>query len=221
MINEIIIYHGSIKIIEKPNMAQGNPKNDYGKGFYCTEDIELAKEWACKTFENGYINKYLLKCNDLKILDLTTKEFNVLNWIALLLNNRTFNINDEVALKAKDFIIKKYNIDLQKYDIVIGYRADDSYFSYAQSFINNTLSVEDLEKALKLGELGNQVVLISQKAFDNIEFISYEAVDKRIYYYKFKSRDTMARENYRKNIKTNNNIFNNTYILDIMRKERK
>lgn len=44
MKKSLIIYHGSGEIIEKPQFGYGNPKNDYGLGFYCTEDIELAKE---------------------------------------------------------------------------------------------------------------------------------------------------------------------------------
>ena len=54
---KLIIYHGSPKIISKPLMGSGNPNNDYGLGFYCTESIELAKEWACSVETNGFANK--------------------------------------------------------------------------------------------------------------------------------------------------------------------
>ena len=42
----MIIYHGSEKIIEKPVFGKGNLRNDYGKGFYCTESEELANAVA-------------------------------------------------------------------------------------------------------------------------------------------------------------------------------
>ena len=41
----MIIYHGSENVITKPIFGAGNPKNDYGRGFYCTEDKELSKEY--------------------------------------------------------------------------------------------------------------------------------------------------------------------------------
>jgi hypothetical protein len=42
----IIIYHGSEKILEKPICGKGASTNDYRRGFYCTQELELAKEWA-------------------------------------------------------------------------------------------------------------------------------------------------------------------------------
>ena len=46
--NKIELLHGTDHIIEVPDITKGNPKNDYGKGFYCTRLPEMAKEWACK-----------------------------------------------------------------------------------------------------------------------------------------------------------------------------
>jgi len=61
MSNKITVYHGSPKIIEKPAFGVGNPQNDYGLGFYCTESVELAKEWACSVETDGFANQYMLK----------------------------------------------------------------------------------------------------------------------------------------------------------------
>ena len=57
MKNELIIYHGSENIIEVPGYGKGKPYNDYGLGFYCTEYIDLAKEWACDDKHGGYAKK--------------------------------------------------------------------------------------------------------------------------------------------------------------------
>lgn len=43
----LTLYHGSTLIIEHPQFGKGNPFDDYGRGFYCTETLEVAKEWAC------------------------------------------------------------------------------------------------------------------------------------------------------------------------------
>ena len=53
-----ILYHGSEFLIEKPEFGKGARHNDYGRGFYCTENIELAREWACAKQKNGYVNIY-------------------------------------------------------------------------------------------------------------------------------------------------------------------
>lgn len=46
------IYHGSKDKIEKPLYGKGKLHNDYGQGFYCTQDIEMAKEWI-RHFASG------------------------------------------------------------------------------------------------------------------------------------------------------------------------
>ena len=51
------VLHGSNKVIESPTFGWGNPNNDYGLGFYTTEDIALASEWAVGIDHDGYVNK--------------------------------------------------------------------------------------------------------------------------------------------------------------------
>ena len=106
----------------------------------------------------------------------------VLNWMALLLQFRTFKLDSEVAVDARDYLIGHYSIDLTGFDVVIGYRADDSYFQYAESFVSNTLPLRSLNKALKLGKLGEQTVVISQKGFDRLHFVNAYPVSKSVYY---------------------------------------
>jgi hypothetical protein len=95
------LFHGSSKVIDSPEFGKGNLHNDYGLGFYCTENFELAKEWACSNASGGYANKYSLDLAELSVLDLSAKEYNILNWISLLLNNRTFSANNQVASEGK------------------------------------------------------------------------------------------------------------------------
>lgn len=59
--NNMVLYHGSPDIIEKPSFGYGNKRNDYGVGFYCTQNIELGREWACSKNPNGILNTYILK----------------------------------------------------------------------------------------------------------------------------------------------------------------
>lgn len=214
---KLTLYHGSENIIDKPSLDKGKVNNDYGRGFYCCKDNELAKEWACKKGNDGYVNKYELELKGLKVLDLQEEKYNVLHWIALLLENRKLTISSSIADIASYYLHMNYLIDVSKYDVIIGYRADDSYFAYAEAFISNSLPLNSLKKSLMLGNLGIQVVLVSNKAFDNLEYINSELVDKDIYFSKFYNRDKKARKIYKNEIKNVTSLINDTFIMDIIR----
>ena len=214
----MIIYHGSKDIIEKPEFGKGNKKNDYGLGFYCTENVELAKEWACSNNEtNGYANQYEIDLSDYKVLDLRDEKYSILNWMALLLKFRTFDVNTPISAQAKEYILENFYVNVEEYDVIIGYRADDSYFSFAKDFINNTISVEQLAEAMRLGDLGIQIVLKSKRAFDTVKYISYELAESKEYYVKRVSRDKKARETYLSG-QRQNSAHDGLFVMDIIRK---
>ena len=214
----MIIYHGSKDIIEKPVFGKGNKKNDYGLGFYCTENVELAKEWACSNNEtNGYANQYEIDLSAYKVLDLREEKYSILNWMALLLKFRTFDVNTPISAQAKEYILENFYVNVEEYDVIIGYRADDSYFSFAKDFINNTISVEQLTEAMRLGDLGIQIVLKSKRAFDTVKYISYELAECKEYYVKRVSRDKKARETYLSG-QRQNSVYDGLFVMDIIRK---
>ncbi len=210
-----IIYHGSQNIIEVPEFGKGNPFNDYGLGFYCTENPELAKEWASSDDRNGYANAYEIELDGLSVLDLS-KEHHILNWLAILVENRTFDLTAGFAATAKEYLMQTFMPDYKESDIIIGYRADDSYFSFAKDFLNNTISIEVLSHAMKLGKLGEQVVMKSVEAFESLRFLGAESVRNEMYYPKKVMRDSVAREEYR-GIKGALNPIEGTYMVDIIR----
>ena len=218
--NKIIIYHGSNKTIKQPIYHQGNPYNDYGYGFYCTKDIELAKEWSSGNSYNplikGIVNEYEIDLDGLNILNL--ENYNILYWITLLITNRKFDINYPIQKISKDYLIKNFYIDASKYDVIIGYRADDSYFSIARAFLSNTISLRQLEKALKLGKLGLQIVIVSKKAFNKIRFVNSIEIDTNTYYKKRIKRDNKAKEDFFNIISKEFNE-NDIFLMDIIRKD--
>ena len=216
MSDKLTIYHCSSKIIERPDFGTGNPHNDYGLGFYCTESMELAKEWASSTETDGFANQYQLNLTGLSTLSLTSGDYHILNWLSVLLENRRFRIDGAIAQQAKAYISENFSVDYKQYDIIRGYRADDSYFSFANAFLNNTISVTQLEKAMVLGKLGEQIVLISQKAFASIEFENAIPAPNEIYLPKKLARDTAARKDFQQE-KARGSILTEKYILDIMR----
>lgn len=195
----IILYHGSDHIIEKPiyHFAGSNVYNDYGFGFYCAADVNVAKEWANRTTLNGFANKYLLDLRNLKILDLTDKNhYSVLNWIAILLHHR--DIAPDIKIDYADVFnyLENYYIDVTKYDVVIGFRADDAYFRFPLMFVMNVLTLDKLEEIYQLGNLGKQYVLISEKAFSHLKFIkSLEC--EAVYHDRYIRRKESADNSYR------------------------
>lgn len=215
--SELIIYHGSENIIEKPEYGKGKPYNDYGLGFYCTEYIDLAKEWACDEKHGGYANKYSLNISGLNILDLNSSEYCILHWLSVLLKNRKFTLDNDIGRSAKEYILNNFSVDMTGIDIVKGYRADDSYFSYARDFLQNGITINRLKQVMKLGNLGNQIVLISKKSFEHIKFLGYEEAPQEIHFPLRKNRDELARHSYLSDRRGGTFSTDDILMIDIMR----
>ena len=184
MSKTLTIYHGSNKIIKNPIFGEGRKNNDFGLGFYCTENELLAKEWAVSSLENGFSNCYTINIEYMKVLNLNTSEYSILNWIAILVQHRLFSLKTPVARRARQYLIDNFSINVNSYDIIIGYRADDSYFDFAESFLNNEITVSQLALAMTLGKLGEQIVIKSQYAFSSLEFKGFDVAFKEEYYEK-------------------------------------
>ena len=210
----ITIYHGSEKIVEVPTFGEGKKNNDFGLGFYCTESEGLAKEWAVSSLRNGFANKYTLDTEYMRILNLNSPEYTILNWIAVLVEHRLFSIKTPVARRAKQYLIDNFSINVNAFDIITGYRADDSYFDYAESFLNNGISVEQLARAMKLGKLGEQIVIKSQFAFSRLKFEGFDVAEKEKFYVLRKSRDDEANRLYLEMLEEEGD---GLYIQDIIR----
>lgn len=213
--SKLTLYHGSPDIIEHPIFGRGKAYNDYGMGFYCTEHQELAKEWACSESMDGYANRYEIETDSLQILNLSSDEYSILNWLAILMKNRVGRLPTPVSRRGREYLIQNFLPETEGYDAIVGYRADDSYFSFARSFVGNEISLRQLGVAMRLGKLGEQFVLKSQKAFDLIRFQDYAVADNAIYYAKRKARDEDARRAYLKELETED--LDGIYMRDIIR----
>lgn len=210
----ITVYHGSTQIVEVPTFGEGRKNNDFGLGFYCTESNDLAKEWAVSSLRDGFSNRYTLDTEYLNILNLNSPDYTILNWMAVLVEHRLFSIKTPVARRAKRYLIENFGVNVNAYDLIIGYRADDSYFDYAEAFLNNTITVEQLSRAMRLGKLGEQIVIKSKYAFSKIRFEGFEVAEKGTYYVLRKARDDAAGQMY---LDIQEEESDGLYIQDIMR----
>ena len=155
----------------------------------------MAKEWAVSEEHDGYANCYELDLDGLKILHLN-QGYPILIWLTVLIQNRTFNIDSPLAAEVSRYLQKNFSVDTTVYDVITGYRADDSYFSFAQDFLSGTISYEQLQKAMYLGELGEQIVLVSRNAFSAIRYIGCEKALRSKWLLKKVERDRRTRNEY-------------------------
>lgn len=216
------IYHGSKAIIDKPIHKGSEKTNDYGPSFYLTVDLDAAKAWACRNDSLGLVNEYYIderSFKNLKILDLTQKDqYSVLNWLAILMHFRT--LSKSFIAKNRQAIewLKQFYIDVDEYDIIIGYRADDSYFRFPTSFISNDLSFDDLEDVFLSGHLGIQYAFMSEKA---IKLLKYRRTTEcePTFLGRHYSAISKASEEFDELLNRPRDS-RKTYIFDMMRKER-
>lgn len=203
----IILYHGSANEHIVPTFGLGDDHHDYGRGFYLTKDQDLAKEWSvCSpAFVKGFVHKYELVVDELKILDFT--KFEVFAWLAELMKHRDADYSRRYRLLSAKFIAK-YGVDTQTYDVIKGWRADASYFYIAKEFVRDNVDVEILEQLLCLGGLGIQYCLKSQKAFSYLHELEDNllAVDYAKFNPKYNERDAKARQKMRELINSDANL---------------
>ena len=208
------LFYGADKIIKSPIYGLGNPSNDYGLGLYLTPSLDAAKLWA-ERFQEGYVMTYEVDLDGLKVLTLDhATEEDVLTWLALLAKNR-FDKVDRIRYQTElDWLTRKFSIDLSSYDVVIGYRADDSYFAYSSGFIKGEVSMETLERAMIIGKLGLQYVLLSPTAFQHLRYLKSDKISQSGSYQEFRKQ---ALDEYHA-LRLNEDLFVNHFIRDIMRK---
>ena len=214
--NIITLYHGSPKQFFELDSSKGEDKHDYGRGFYLTPTIELAKEWAvCNIDEDGYLHKYEVDLTGLRILDFDKE--NVLSWLAELMSHRDADTTQSYIQNSKIFV-NKFKIDTSGYDIIKGWRADASYFYIAKQFVRNEIDLSILDELLKKGDLGIQYCLKSKKAFNQTREIREDLciVPVNIYKEKYVYRDKTAREEMRQLIGSERNIYG-TRFIDLIR----
>ena len=214
MEKKITLFHGSEKVIEHPVFGAGKKHNDFGLGFYCTESEALAKEWAVSSLRDGFANRYTLDTEYLRVLHLNSPDYTILNWIAVLVEHRLFSIKTPVARRAKQYLIDNFGVNVNAFDLITGYRADDSYFDYAESFLNNGITVEQLARAMRLGKLGEQIVLKSRFAFSKLHYEGFEVADRETYFCLRKARNDEANRVYMEMLEEESD---GLYIQDIMR----
>ncbi len=203
---KITLYHGTTDKNVVPTFGLGNEKHDYGKGFYLTENQELAKEWAvCRPNQkNGWLHKYELDTDTLNIIDF--EQLDVLCWLAELMKHRDADDTKRYRILSAKFI-EKYGTDTSNYDVIKGWRANASYFFIAKEFVRDNVDIDILEKLLSLDNLGIQYCIKTEKAYSCLKEIpnSIQPVNYTEFNEKYNQRDIEARKNMRTLVNSDEN----------------
>ncbi|WP_276674967.1 DUF3990 domain-containing protein [Selenomonas artemidis] len=194
------LFHGSKMVVEHPLREKCRPENDFGQCFYSTEVLDLAKEWACQDGTAGVVSAYTINMAELSVINLNTDEYHTLNWLGTILQYRCPSRLDDESSVAREYLIQNFAVDTSAADIVIGYRADDSYFRYAADYLYGRIGLDKLSEAMYLGKLGEQVAIQSERAFERLEFQDFYEVEAT-YISRYQMRDKNARAAYRETIK--------------------
>ena len=149
------IFHGTLNPDLKPVYGGGMDYHDYGNGFYCTEELEAAKEWACQhegvSMAYGYAyDLYIDRLSPL--LNLNTME--PMYWLSALAQYR-FGRNEPNARRVRRLaFVEAFPMNCEEYEVIEGWRANDRYFAFLRYFLNSDISYESVVQAMKLGDLG-------------------------------------------------------------------
>jgi hypothetical protein len=201
----MILYHGSPNKIVTPTFGLGEERHDYGKGFYLTADLNLAKEWAVCRPEtvSGYVHSFELDTNGLDIFDFEKE--NILCWLSELMKHRDAADSKRYRVLSAKFIAK-YGKDTSAVDVIKGWRANASYFYIAKAFVRDEVDIDILEELMQLGGLGIQWCIKTEKAYQHLKKTEeIIPVDYHEFNAKYNERDTNARINMKTLIDSDKN----------------
>ncbi len=155
----MIVYHGGIDVIEKPDINHSYRPLDFGKGFYITTVKEQAEKWAKRKADIFDKDVAVVNCYEMKdhieAFKIKTFPDDLVEWI------------DFVC------ICRDGNEDYKQYDIIMGKVADDKVFRVVDMYHQGIWDRERALKEIKVYETYDQIAFISQKAIDGL--LSYSS----------------------------------------------
>lgn len=158
----MILYHGSIEIVDNPKIRIPSRSLDYGYGFYTTTSFKQAEDWVKRKLNAnspiGYVNVYELDEDLVKSLKTLLFESPTEDWLDFVMSNRT----------NKDF-----NHD---FDIVYGPVANDKVYAAFALYEGGIIDKQNLISELKAYKLVDQYLFHTDKALKAIKFIEAKEV---------------------------------------------
>lgn len=160
----IKLYHGTNAFFEQPDLSKCRPFKDFGKGFYLTPDLTVAKRMAERCVERSdwqgapkYV--YVYTFDDADLSELSIRRF-------------TSVVNEEFALfvmanRQMRSKMPDHNRD-NRYDIVVGPIADDRMGVLFRRFEDGEITLEFMTNELKFKKLSMQYSFHTTKALSKL-----------------------------------------------------
>lgn len=157
------LYHGSLEIVQKPEIRKANRTLDYGSGFYTTTSYEQAEAWVKRRMDEakrakGYVNVYDIPDVFPPVLRQLFFQSPTEEWVDFVMRNRT----------EKGYV--------HDYDIVYGPVANDRVYAAFALFEGGLLNKQDLIKELKAYKLVDQYLFHTEVALQTLTFIEAKEV---------------------------------------------
>ena len=158
------IYHGSIDIVEKPEIRISEHRTlDYGYGFYTTTSYTQSQNWVMRRIDNakaqkGFVNIYEFDETALKKLKCLIFESPTEEWVDFVMKNRTQ---------------KGFEHD---YDIVYGPVANDKVYASFALYEGGLIDKQTLISELKTYKLIDQYLFHTEKSLEFINFMIGEEI---------------------------------------------
>ena len=155
------IYHGSLEIVNKPEIRLSNRTLDYGTGFYATTSEKQAEDWVRRRAGKvivGYVNVYELDLKKKDALNILSFEEPTEEWVDFVYNNRT----------VRGFT--------HHYDIVYGPVANDRVYAAFALYEGGIISKQALITELKTYKLVDQYLFHTERSLQTLTFIEAKEV---------------------------------------------
>ena len=159
------VYHGSISIIEKPNLEVLNYKTSSEKKFCTSIDKDTAEYWAEEK------SRKILEKNKSVILK---KYINVYEFV----ENEKLNILDFNKLDEPDKFIEKNksNEILHNYDIIKGPKINERLVEFLKEYKQRKLKKEELIDMLIIYKTINEISFHTEEAIKTLKFLCAEEI---------------------------------------------
>ena len=158
----MILYHGSIDVVENPEIRIPRRFLDYGSGFYTTTSYKQAEDWVKRklniNIQVGYVNVFEFDKNLLEGLNALLFDSPTEEWVDFVMNNRT----------NKDFD--------HDFDVVYGPVANDKVYAAFALYEGGIIDKQNLISELKAYKLVDQYLFHTDKALKSLKFIEAKEV---------------------------------------------
>jgi len=160
----MILYHGSYKTIEKPDLSFSRLRTDFGKGFYLTPIKAQAESWSAR-FKREHGTAVITAYDFLKnVGDKLPENIRILEF-------------DTHSIEWLDFITScrlGQPVD-NAWDLVIGGVANDKVFDTLQLYFDRLIGADEAIGRLRYNKPNFQYCLKSQSLVD--DYLKYNGTE--------------------------------------------